>query len=135
MYHYSIKPAQLTLLKEMNHPESKLRNGALTSDKEGHYKANDSGRGAYSPHMEAHEVEIDNFAREIARELNQQRNANKLDQLFIIAPAHMYGLLANHINKHVENLLINHLPKDGIHLSERELLDLVKLHVRFPGEK
>ena len=131
IYHYDKHPAQLTLVKEISHPDNKLKNGDLTSDKEGHYKATQSGRGAYSPRTEAKEVEIINFSKEIAQDLNQRRNENELERLILIAPPHMYGLISQHLNKHVMSLVSNHIQKDLIHLKEHELLDFLKKNAQY----
>src|SRR5580693_6662819 len=96
IYHYNKHPAQLNLLKEIKHPENRLKNGDIVSDRQGHYKAGNASRGAFSPHMDAKDVEIDNFSREIAKELNDERNQNEYDELIIIAPPHMRGLLLQH---------------------------------------
>lgn len=131
IYHYDKKSAQLALLKEISHPENKLKSGDMTSDKQGHYKAGKSARGAYSPHMEAKEIKIDVFSREIARELNQERIKKEYDELIVIAPPHMYGLLFQHINKHVKNLVINKIEKDLLHLSDLELLNFLQTHTQY----
>lgn len=131
IYHYDKHPAQLTLVKEISHPDNKLKNADLTSDKEGHYKAGTAGRGAYSPRTEAKEVEIINFSKEIAQDLNQRRNENELERLILIAPPHMYGLISQHLNKHVMSLVSNHIQKDLIHLKEHELLDFLKKNAQY----
>lgn len=134
-YHYVKHPVQLTLLKEINHPESKLRSGDLTSDKPGHYKAGQSARGAYSPHTEAKEIEIDKFSREIANELNKERIKNEYDELIIISPPHMNGLLFQHVNKHVKDLVINNIEKDLLHLTDHELLNFLQTHTKYHNQK
>jgi protein required for attachment to host cells len=131
IYHYDKRSSQLTLVKEINHPENKLRSSDLTSDKEGHYKANQSARGAYSPATDAKEVEIINFSREIAHDLNQRRNANEFQKLVLIASPHMYGLLSQHLDKHVMNLVSNHIQKDLMHMKEHELLEFLKMNTQF----
>jgi len=131
IYHYDKHPARLTLIREINHPDNKLRNIDLTADKEGHYKANQSARGAYSPHTNAKEVEINNFSREIADDLNQRRNANGFEKLILIASPHMYGLISHHLNKHVMNLITNHIQKDLMYMKEHELLDFLKKNTQF----
>ena len=131
IYHYIKHPAQLTLLKKIDHPENKLKSGDMTSDRPGHYQAGKSARGAYSPHMEEKETHIDNFSREIARELNQERNKKEYNELIVIAPPHMIGLLFQHINKHVKDLVINHIKKDLLHLSDHELLDFLQTHAQY----
>ena len=132
IYHYDKHPAKLTLLKELNHFETKLKSGEITSDKQGHYKSSQSAHGAYSPHMEAKEVEIDKFSREIAKELNLERTQNKYDELIVIAPPHMKGLLYQHINKHVKDLVIKNIEKDLLNLPDHELLKFLQQHTQFP---
>ncbi len=131
IYHYVKHPAQLTLLKEIKHPENRLKSSDMTSDRPGHYQGGQSSRGAYSPHMEAKEIEIDNFSREIAKELNQERNKNEYDELIVIASPHMNGLLFQHINKHVRGLVINKIEKDLIQLADHDLLKFLQTHTQY----
>ena|SRR5579862_223702 len=132
IFHYDKHPAQLTLINEMNHPASKLKNGDLTSDRAGHYQVTSTaGRGSYSPHMDAKDVEIDNFSREIAKLLDKERSQKEYEKLILIAPAHMFGLLNQHLNKHVKELIINHIQKDLQHLKTHELLEFLKENTQF----
>jgi protein required for attachment to host cells len=126
IYSYSKKPEQLTLLKEIDHPESKLKNSELTSDKSGSYKARDAVRGNYSPHMDAKEIEINNFAREVAKTLGHERSLNSYDRLILIASARTTGLIFQHIDKHVKELITHNIQKDILHLANHELLDFIK---------
>jgi protein required for attachment to host cells len=130
IYHYVKYPAQLTPLHEISHPENKLKSGDMTSDRSGHYKAG-AARGVYSPHMEEKEIYIDNFSREIAKKLNQERINKEYDELIVIAPPHMIGLLFQHINKHVKDLIINSIEKDLLHLSDHELLNFLQAHTQY----
>ncbi|MFZ2314456.1 MAG: host attachment protein [Gammaproteobacteria bacterium] len=135
IYHYNSKNSPtLTLLKEMAHPQSKLKNSEIAMDKPGHYNTRESARGAYSPHMEPKEIEIDNFSREVAKELNQERIKKDYDELIIISPPHVNGLLFKHINNNVKNIIINRIEKDLIQLSEHELLDFLRTHAQFPDQ-
>lgn len=135
IYHYDKHPAQLTFLKELNHPESKLRSSEITSDRPGHYQGGESARGAYSPHMEPKEIEIDNFSREIAKELNQERNNKQYDELIVIAPAQMNGLLFEHINKHVKEMVINKIQKNLLHMADHELLEFLQTNTKYHDQK
>lgn len=132
MYAYDKTKPHLKLLKEINHPENKLRNVDLGSDRPGHYQGSVDARGAYSSRSEMKDVEIDNFSRELAKELNQGRNSHLYDKVILIAPPHMYGLLSQHLNKHVKDLIVNTVQKDIIHLPEHELLEFLKMNTRYP---
>jgi protein required for attachment to host cells len=131
IYQYSKNPTQLTLLKEISHPENKLRDIDLTSDKPGRYKASNSSHGAYSQRTDPKEIKIDDFSREIARELDNGRNTNAYKNLIIIAAPHMNGLLFQHFNKNVKNLVTHNLEKDFIHLADHELLEMLKTHTKY----
>lgn len=134
IYEYSKNPIRLTLVNEMQHPENKLRDIDLTSDKSGRYRSNGSAHGAYSQESDPKEIKIENFSREIANELDHGRNIQAYKNLILIAPPHMYGLLFQHINKHVKDLVTHNIEKDLLHLSDRELLDFLKNHTRYPEE-
>lgn len=134
LYHYNKSAKQLTLLKEFEHPEGKLKNQDLVSDKPGHYQADHSARGAYQPPHEATEIEMDNFARNIAHELDHQRLTNSFDKLILIAPPHFYGLLSQHMNKHVKGLVTNCIQKDLLVFSERELLDFLHSNAHYADQ-
>ncbi|MEO8402788.1 MAG: host attachment protein [Gammaproteobacteria bacterium] len=133
IYHYEKNPARLTLLKEINHPEIKLKKSDyLTSDKPGRYKNDAAGGGAYQQRTDPKEVEIDNFSRDIARELDQGRTKNNFEKLILIAPSHMTGLLFQHLNKHVKELVINNIQKDLQHLKDHELLEYLQVNAQYP---
>ena len=130
IYHYDRHPAKLPLLSEISHPENKLNTGDLTADRAGHYQAGaTSGRGAYSPRMDAKEIEVENFSREIANVLNKERNGNEYKKLILIAPSHMSGLLNQHLDKHVKELIVNQIQKDLQHLKAHELLEYLNENI------
>lgn len=131
IYHYGKRHENISLLKELSHPQSKLKNSDMSADKPGHYNTPGSARGSYSPHMEPKEIEIDIFAREVADELNRERMKKDYDELIIIAPPHVNGVLFKHIDNHVKNLVINRIEKDLIKLSEKDLLDFLRTHTQF----
>jgi protein required for attachment to host cells len=131
-YDYQRHPAKLTLLKEIQHPENKLKNSELTSDKSGHYQSSHTSRGAYSPHRDAKEIHINNFSREVANMLDKDRNSRLFDKLILIAPSHLNGLLLQHLNKHVIALMTNNIQKDLFHLREDELITYLQNHAEFP---
>lgn len=130
IYTYNKKPGHLSLHKDIQHPESKLKNSELTSDKSGQYKARDTTRGNYSPHMDAKEIEMDNFAREIAKILNQERSLNHYNNLILVASARTSGLLFQHMDKNVKELITHHIQKDIVHLANHELIDFIKSNLQ-----
>lgn len=134
IFHYIKKANQLTLLKEILHPENKLRDIELTSDKPGHYKSSNSTHGSYSQPTDPKEVKIEVFSREIAKELDHGRNTNAYETLIVIAPPHMNGLIFQHVNKHVKNLVTHNIEKDVVNLPIHELLSFLRMHTKYPNE-
>lgn len=131
IYNYAKSPQEMSLIKEINHPENKLKKSELlTSEKPGHYQTDTSARGTYSPRTDPKDVEIDNFSREIANELNQGRNANAYTNLIIITSAHMNGLLSHHLDKNVAALVKKEIQKDVMQLPNHELIEFLKDHLK-----
>ncbi len=125
IYEYNKHKSSLGLLKEIMHPENRLHNVDLSSDRAGSYRANDSAHGSFSPHTDPKENQVDHFMRDLARELNAERNKNSYEKLILISPSHTNGLLMQHIDKHVKDMIISNIQKDLLHLNERDLLSVL----------
>ena len=133
-YDYCKKSQQLKLLKEIKHPENLLKDIDLTSDKPGRYRANDAGHGAFSQPTDPKEIKIDDFAREIAKVIDHDRNINAFAELIVISPPHMKGLLSHHFNKHVKEMITHNIEKEVLQLTEHELVVFLHNHTKF-GDK
>jgi len=129
IYKYDKKPAQLTLVKEIQHPENKLRDIEITSDKPGHFQAGNMARGAYTQRSDPKEIQIDNFSREIAQELNLGRNNHAYEKLIVVAAPHMNGLIFHHINKYVKERVSHSIKKEAAHLNKQELLVFLRKNI------
>lgn len=124
IYEYDVDV--LKTIKHMSHPESKLQSKEYLTDRPGHYKTQGGNRGAYDPHTEPEEVELEEFVREIATELNEARNRHCYDDLVFIMPAKVEGLLSKTLNKHVNEMVKLRIHKNTMNLSEKELLEFFK---------
>lgn len=132
IYDYQKSPTQLTLIKELSHPQNRhKKSDYLTSDKAGRYKTEMSAASGWEPHTDPKVVEIEKFSREIAKELDHGRNQHNYEKLIVIAPPHMSGVLLEHLNKHVKELIVNTIQKDLQHLSKNELLDFLKINTKY----
>lgn len=128
---YESQENVLKPIKELNRPENKLKESELGSDKPGRYKSSVSngGGGAFAPHTEFEDVQDDDFAREIAQELNEARNQNSYNELVIVMPAQIEGLFLKHLNKNVNELIKSTIQKNLMHLSPKELYDYLNQHI------
>lgn len=131
-YHYHKHPAKLVLLKEFNQPENKLKNSDLTTDKAGNFQGYDAGGSAYEPRMDPKKVKVNDFLRQIAHDIEDERNKHQLEKLILIAPPQISGLLFQHLNKHTMGLIINHIQKDLFYLKDHELITYLQTHAEFP---
>ncbi|EKD71309.1 MAG: hypothetical protein ACD_46C00219G0005 [uncultured bacterium] len=133
IYQYHKNPAKLELIKEIVHPENRLKKSDyLTSDKPGRYRTSNAAHGAYSD-GDPKETEFDNFSREIAKELDTRRKNNSIEKLIIITAPHMNGLLHQHLNPHVQSLITHNIQKDLLHLTDHELLKYLQENTQFIG--
>lgn len=126
---YEFHDNTLKLFKEINHPENKLKDSEIGSDKPGRYNSSNSiGGGTYAPHTEIEDIQDSDFSREIAIELNEARNKNIYKELIVIMPAQIEGLFSKHLNKNVKDLIKLTIQKNIMHLSEKELFNYLDEH-------
>ena len=132
IFHYDKKMHHLTLAKEMLHPPSKLKWVDLISDAQGRYKTNVGSGGSFSAHAHENprEVEFEQFAREVGKELDEGRRNNAYDNIILITSPHMSGLIHKHLNPHVKAFMLPDIHKDYSHLTGNELITVVKEELR-----
>lgn len=123
----NLRVGELTLVRELTHPESRQKGCDLMSDKSGHYSTAGSARGAFSDH-DPKEVEAEHFAIQLAHELKVGWGDNQYENLLIVTPAHFYGVLKKHLHDN-SAITITHLSKDytkhalpELHSSLKEML-------------
>jgi len=132
IYNYNKEKKELTLYKEINHPEFKQKTSeTITTERVGSHMSQNSTHGAYEPKHDAKEVEFIKFAKEISTELEHGRNNNLYNQLIIISLPHMNGLLHQKISKHIKDLVFNNIQKDIMHLNDNEIIDFLKSHALY----
>jgi len=134
IYEYDRKTHELQLLKELFHPESRLKDHDLASDKPGHYKSHNTNRGAYTPDTDPHENELEHFAHLVAKEMDNGRTQNEYEGLVLISLPKMLGLIKNTSNPQVQKLIIETINKDNIHFTKDEIINELRLALHRPKE-
>jgi protein required for attachment to host cells len=133
LFFYGRNPTVLKLNKEIFHPENRLKKSDyLTSDKPGHYKSGSDSRGAYAQRTDPKDVELNNFAREIGREIIHARKTGEFEKLILIASPHMEGLILSHLDKQTKEMLINKIQKDPQSFKETDILNYLKSYAEYP---
>lgn len=121
IYSYN-KKSDIRLYKEICHPENKLKNQNLETDKSGRYQARGFAHGAFQEENGRLEHNINNFSREMAQELENADNHNQYEAVTLIMPAHLYGLVQNHLSKKVQEKIKQVIQKNMMNLPDNELL-------------
>lgn len=132
IYEYNRKEKELRFIKELDHPQSRLKGLDLITDKPGRYQQPKSARSAYEPNLDPQQIEVARFAHQIAAELETGRNSNLYEDLVFIIPAQMSGLINEVIKKNVKDCIIENIHKDYLKCSESEILDTLKDALRRP---
>ncbi len=111
----------LTLLSEFEHPESRMKNGDLVSDRPGYMQSVGNGHGSRQPATEPKQHEAEQFAHEIARVLESGRNQNKYERLILVASPSFLGLLKSKLPDQVRGTVSDTIEKDYTQVTEKEL--------------
>ncbi len=121
IYEYDQHIEKLNLIDEIKHPENRLKNHDLDTDRPGHYQSPGFARGAYEPEKTTHDHAVENFAREMALKLNAGRNKHAYESLVLLMPPAIEGLLLKHLKKQILCMVQQIIQKNMVHLSEHEL--------------
>lgn len=114
---------ELTLVKELTHPESRMKNAELSSDRAGYMKGVGNGHGSKNPQSEPKQNEAQFFAQQLAHELNQGRCSQQFENLVLIAPPAFMGLLNEKMDEQTGKLVGSRLNKDYTQITAKELVD------------
>lgn len=112
----------LTVQTEFTHPEGRARAHDLVTDHPGHYAAGNA-TGSYTQDHNPKDNENTFFALQLCQFLDHARATNQFDELIIICLPHFYGLLEKHLGKELQKKVSQHILKDYMQLSEKELLE------------
>jgi protein required for attachment to host cells len=103
----------LSEIADVVHPEGRLRERQLTSDRQGRtYDSSGRGRHSKQDPVSAHEQENIAFARAIARCLKAARQRNAFETVILIAPPHFLGLLRKSVDPVTLRRIRREVPKD-----------------------
>jgi protein required for attachment to host cells len=111
----------LTRIATLEHAASREKGADLATDRPGQQQGPGSGRGAFVSAKSPKEVEAERFALRLARHLDQGRTQNAYQRLILVASPHFMGLINQHLDAHVRQLVSNSIEKDYTKIKEKEL--------------
>lgn len=110
------------LLQEIDdlvHPEGRSRGRDLASDRAGRtFDSRGHARHAKQPGHSAHEVQVEQFAMDIARRVERGRRAGGFDQMILVAGARFAGRLHRHLTEPTRALLKREVHKNLVRRPE-----------------
>jgi protein required for attachment to host cells len=110
----------------LEHPESRLHNRDLVSDKPGRdFESVGHTRHAIEPRTWPQQQEVINFAKEVANHLEQAFNKGDFDKLYIAANPNMLGVLRNAFHPNTAKHISGEVDKDMTHLKPDEIIKQV----------
>jgi protein required for attachment to host cells len=114
-------PGDWTLLREIEHPESRMRPSELLSDKPGRVKQSTGSRAALEPHTPRQKVEAERFARELAQVLDEGVVSGACERLVLVTPPAFLGVLRHKLPPRVAARVSDVIEKDYLHLDQPTL--------------
>lgn len=107
----------------LDNPEGRLRDQELETDRSGRQSATRSaGYHGYGGDKSTQRHETDEFALEVARQLEQRRRNGEFDQLILVAPPKLLGDLRKHMSSDCDRLVSREINKNLLHEDHSELL-------------
>ncbi len=109
--------SSLEEIADFSHTEGRLHDREITSDLPGKIKSTGGGGHAFEQPTDPKKHEADNFAQLVAQYLEDAHNANRFEQLLIVAAPSFLGLLRNHLQEQIKQLVRFELDKEIATLS------------------
>lgn len=119
-----------TLIKEFEHPESRMKTDKLSSDRSGHFmNSSTQGSGSFQEPTDPKTYELERFALELTKTLDEGRAANKFEKVVLVASPHFLGLLKQNMSDQLSKAVSHTIQKDYTAVNDRDMLDQIKVHM------
>lgn len=104
--------APLEEIQTLAHPEARLHEGDLTTDRSGRDTNSTSGSHGFGTAAETKEQEATRFASRVCGTLEASHQKGSFDKLYIVAPPSFLGLLRKHRSNRVKQVVADELSKN-----------------------
>ena len=116
------KKGSLELVKELEHPESRMKDGELYADSPGRsFDSQGQGRHMMENEVDAKKMESIHFARELADMLAQAAREEQFHKLYILAAPAFLGELRGKLDSGVSSKIVAEIPKDVVKQTPEEI--------------
>lgn len=122
--------AALEEIAVFSHPESRLKNQDLDSDRGGRsFDSRGKGRHAMEQHTDSHTREALEFAAEVVRHLETGRERGAFERLAIVAPPEFLGELRKEMRRPLRDLVEIEIAKDLVRHSVEDIRQALADHL------
>ncbi|MEK6771241.1 MAG: host attachment protein [Pseudomonadota bacterium] len=112
----------LDLLREIDHPEGRLKNREIDTDKPGRsYESHGAARHAYDKERESTTHVAEQFAKQISGILDEGRNRQAYGRLVLVADPRFLGNLRSALSRETASLVLATIDKDLGGVDQREM--------------
>ena len=119
---FRLEGQKLVEMETMIHPEARMAEKDLVSDKSGLAGEAHKGRhSAYSPQFTAKQVENTVFAKKVSDLLEHARNQGDLVKIYLAAGPDFLGRLRNEMSIKTQSLIAAEVNKDITHLKPQDI--------------
>jgi len=109
-------------IEEMEHPESRMKNGELYSDQPGRtFDSGGQGRHVMENEVDAKTEESLRFAKKLCEKLRQGALDKAFDKLYILAPPAFLGELRECLDANLKSLVAGEITKDVVKQTPEEI--------------
>ena len=110
---FKLNNRELVEMTTMVHPESRLHDRDLVTDKPGvSYARVGPGRYGMEPQQTPKKTEALLFAKQVASHLDNARSTGQIDRLFLAATPSFLGVLRHALDPHTLSLIASEVDKD-----------------------
>ncbi len=121
LYEQDRPGGELRRLEDIPHPEGRLKNRQIASDKGGRLFDSFHSRHTVGKSPDPKEQIAIAFAQHLSEVLEQGRATNRFEHLVLVADPHFLGRLRAALDAHTAKLVTGSLDKDLYEVAEREL--------------
>ena len=109
------KKGPLELVRELEHPESRMKDSELYADEPGRaFDSGGQGRHAMENEVNAKTMESIRFAQQLAGMLKKAAEEEQFDKLYILAAPAFLGELRDKLDDNVKAKVVAEIPKDVV---------------------
>ncbi len=114
-------------------PESKLPGRELSRDAPSRDQERNSPRHAYEPHTTVREKYTQEFGREVANYLDDERKKNNYRFLVLVAPPDMLGAMRKSLNKECGQMVVDSYQKNMASMEVEDIIAALPKNIQNIG--